>query len=57
MLHFGKQLFTAVYNAKHAHYLLCVEGGDKVGELSTWKHVVLIETEDVDSKKLGLQIF
>ena len=45
MFHFGKPLFTVVYSAKHAHYLLGV--GDKVGELSSWKQIVLIEIEDV----------
>ena len=30
MLHFEKQLFTAAFSAKHAHYLQSVD--DKVGE-------------------------
>ena len=55
MLYFVKQLFTAVCSAKHAHNLLGV--GDKVKESSKWKHVALIEIDDVPSKKLGLQIF
>ena len=31
--------------------------GDKVGESSRWKHVVLMEIEDVASKKVGITIF
>ena len=52
MLHVQEQLFMAVCSAKHTHYMLGV--GNKVRELSRWKHVVLIEIEDVASKKLGL---
>ena len=55
ILHCGEQLFTIVQSAKQAHYLLDV--GNKVGELSGWKNMVLIETKDVSSKELGLQIF
>ena len=54
MPHFG-ELFTVIGSAKHAHCLLDV--GDKFGESSRWKHMVLLEIEDVASKKLGLQIF
>ena len=50
---YSSQLFTAVCSAKHAHYLLSV--GDKVGVLlSRWKHAVLIEIDDVVSKKFRL---
>ena len=55
MLYLGEQLFTEVCSAKHAHYLLGV--GDKVGDMSSWKHMVLREIEDMTSKKLKLQIF
>ena len=37
-------------SAKHAHYLL--GEGDKVGESSKWKHIVLIEIKEEASKKL-----
>ena len=46
----GEVLFTAVCHAKHAYYLLGV--GDKVWQLFRWKHVVLIEIENVATKKL-----
>ena len=52
MLHFEEQLFTAVYSAKHTHYLLGV--ADKVEESFTRKHTILIEIKHVASKKLGL---
>ncbi len=45
MLHFREQLFTAIFNAKHAFYLLGV--GDNVKALSKWKYVVLIVIKDV----------
>ena len=35
MFHFAKQLFTALYSVKYAHYFLSV--GDKVGESSRWR--------------------
>ena len=50
VLYFGEQLFTAVCGAKQAHWFLHLD--NKFGESSRWKHVVLIETEDVASKKL-----
>ena len=43
--HFGELSFIVVCSAKHAHYLL--SESDKVGESSRWKHVVLLEIEDV----------
>ena len=49
ILHFGEQLFTAVCSAKHAHYLLGV--GNKIGESSKWKNMVLIKIKDMASKK------
>ena len=55
VLHLREQLFPPAYSAKHAHCRLSV--GDKVDESSRWKHLVLINIEDVLSKKLGLQIF
>ena len=39
-------LFTAVCSVE-----------DKVGKLSRWKHIVLIDIKYVASKKFGLQIF
>ena len=50
MFHFGEQLFTVVCSAKHAHHLISV--GDKVGESSRRKHMVLIEIKDLASKNL-----
>ena len=47
--------FTMVFSVNHAHYLLGVD--NKIDELSRWKNSVLIEIEDVASKKLGFQIF
>ena len=55
MLHFKEPFITVVFSAKQPHYLLGV--GDKVGVSSRWKHIVLIEIEDVASKKLEIQIF
>ena len=54
MLHFQEKLFIVVYSAKHTHYFLGVK--DKFGELYRWKHIVLIEIEDVASKKVEHQI-
>ena len=54
MIHFQEQLFIVVCSAKNPHYLLNVV--NKVGEFCRWKHVVLLEIEDVASKKHGLQI-
>ena len=42
-------------SAKHALYLL--SAGDKVERSSKWIPVVLINIEDVASKKLELKIF
>ena len=53
MLHF-EELFTAVYCAKHAHYLL--GGVIWLEESFRWKHMVFIEIEDVASKKLELEV-
>ena len=53
--HFGGQLFIVVCCAKHADYFFGVD--DKVGELFRWRHMVLIEINDVSSEKLDLQIF
>ena len=55
MLHFREQLFTVVFSTKHAYYLLGLH--DKNRESSKWKYEVLVETEDVACKKVGLQIF
>ena len=55
MFQFREQQFTAICNAKHAHYFFSV--GDKVGGSSRRKHVLLQEIEDIASKKLGLEIF
>ena len=55
MLHFGDQLSTAVRREENAHNLLSVR--DSVEKLYRWKHVVLIELEDVINKTFGLEIF
>ena len=52
MLNFGEQMLIVVRSAKHVLYLLVVS--DKTEKSSRWKHVVLIETEDVANKKLRL---
>ena len=54
MFHFGEQLFSIVFSAKHAHYLLGV--GDKAGESSRCNHMVLKGIGNVASKKLEIQI-
>ena len=51
MFHIGKQLFTVVCTTKNIYFLLGMD--DRVGKLSRWKHVVLIEIKDAASKKLG----
>ena len=55
MLRFGEIPFTVVCCVKYDCYL--VSAGDKVGELSRWKYMILIEIEEVANKKLGHEIF
>ena len=55
MLNFENDCSQQYVVTKHAHYLLGVD--DKVGESSRWKHVVLIEIEDVARKKIRFKIF
>ena len=44
MLHFKEQLFPAVCNAKHTHYLMDVN--DKVEYSSSWKILNLLNREN-----------
>ena len=49
ILHFGRQQLHVVPN-------MLTGVGDKVGELSRWKHVILIEIKDMTRKKPDLKI-
>ena len=48
-LPFWEQLFTAVYSAKHAYYLLSV--GVKIRELSRLKDGIIIAIEEYDEQE------